>query len=154
MSHLRQKDKSAPSFSFTWRIVVNSHVLPRTIMFGLELLGSASKSNNRLCYKFLLTLTLLFSNSLVRPRTPSFGCVLELFSFGLELPRSARAAMFTFCTHTHTIRYYQFGVTVFGNRVIHALHTILTSRPGVLRAAQLLVLSSTRRCHGDNQGLT
>ena len=30
----------------------------------------------------------------------------------------------------------------------------LTSRPGVLRAAQLLVLSSTRRCHGDNQGLT
>ena len=142
MSHLRQKDKSAPSFSFTWRIVVNSHVLPRTIMFGLELLGSASKSNNRQCFcnvHVLLTLTLLF---------------LELFSFGLELPRSARAAMFTFCTHTHTIRYYQFGVTVFGNRVIHALHTILTSRPGVLRAAQLLVLSSTRRCHGDNQGLT
>ena len=89
MSHLRQKDKSAPSFSFTWRIVVNSHVLPRTIMFGLELLGSASKSNNRQCFcnvHVLLTLTLLF---------------LELFSFGLELPRSARAAMFTFCTHTH-----------------------------------------------------
>ena len=142
MSHLRQKDKSAPSFPFTWRIVVNSHVLPRTIMFGLELLGSASKSNNRQCFcnvHVLLTLTLLF---------------LELFSFGLELPRSTRAAMFTFCTHTHTIQYYQFGVTVFGNRVIHALHTILTSRPGVLRAAQLLVLSSTRRCLGDNQGLT
>ena len=148
MSHLRQKDKSAPSFSYTWRIVVNSHVLPRTIMFGLELLGSASKSNNRQCFcnvHVLLTLTLLF---------------LELFSFGLELPRSASNSLVrpvlqcSRFAHTHTIRYYQFGVTVFGNRVIHALHTILTSRPGVLRAAQLLVLSSTRRCHGDNQGLT
>jgi hypothetical protein len=128
-----------------------------TLTFYLELLCSASKSNNRQCFcnvHVLLTLTLLF---------------LELFSFGLELPRSAvssnssRSASNSLvrpvlqCSrfaHTHTIRYYQFGVTVFGNRVIHALHTILTSRPGVLRAAQLLVLSSTRRCHGDNQGLT